>query len=254
MCVFSYSIGELRWAGDTDSNVKTIHAGGTSVSPMRDYTNSNPMNVFKAKSGQIFPKAFISPDSEDTPRSLFRPSMEEEPKLLPSEWTSSSLNKFLVCTDGACLRNGAHDANAGCAFVFARPSKWPYFNVVRFLLEDRDLNNQMHRRTSNRAELRAAIHACQVPEWTREGFDTMVIATDSEYVVKGATEWIHDWIKNGWWRSPGNPVEDRDLWEWLLREMDRLAKMGISVEYWHISRKLNEIADRHAKIAARKRL
>ncbi|KAJ5113276.1 hypothetical protein N7456_001810 [Penicillium angulare] len=209
----------------------------------------------------VIPEAFIPPTPKDTPRSLFQASMEEEPKSLTSEWSPStrryihrfSPNKFLVCTDGACPGNGAYDANAGCAFVFAPPSRWPYFNVVRFPLENSDLNNQMLKRTSNRAELRAAIHACRVSDWTHQGFDTMVIATDSEYVAKGATKWIREWIKNDWKRSPGNPVQNRDLWEWLLREVDRLAKMGMSVEFWRIPRELNEIADRHAKIAARER-
>jgi ribonuclease HI len=53
------------------------------------------------------------------------------------------------------------------------------------------------------------------------GFSTLVIATDSDYVVKGATEWVSSWIRKGWKTAKGTAVQNRDLWEALLGEVER---------------------------------
>jgi ribonuclease HI len=52
--------------------------------------------------------------------------------------------------------------------------------------------------TSNRAELRAVIAALRFRAWQGEGFKSLVIATDSEYVVEGATNWARGWLRNNW--------------------------------------------------------
>lgn len=68
--------------------------------------------------------------------------------------------------------------------------------------------------TNNKMELTAAIEAlralkkpCSVELWT-----------DSQYVMKGITEWIHGWIKNNWKTSSKKPVKNADLWKELLVE------------------------------------
>jgi ribonuclease HI len=42
--------------------------------------------------------------------------------------------------------------------------------------------------TSNRAEMLAVINALLIHFWMGEGFERIVIATDSEYVVRGICE------------------------------------------------------------------
>ncbi|MBK5102304.1 MAG: ribonuclease HI, partial [Desulfobacteraceae bacterium] len=42
------------------------------------------------------------------------------------------------------------------------------------------------------------------------------VATDSHYLLKGMTEWIHGWIRRNWLSSQKKPVLNRDLWEELL--------------------------------------
>jgi ribonuclease HI len=44
----------------------------------------------------------------------------------------------------------------------------------------------------------------------------VVLTTDSQYLVKGMTEWIQGWIKKGWKNSKKEDVLNRDLWERLL--------------------------------------
>lgn len=42
------------------------------------------------------------------------------------------------------------------------------------------------------------------------------IVTDSNYVVKGMTQWIYGWVKRNWMNAQKKPVLNRDLWEQLL--------------------------------------
>lgn len=69
--------------------------------------------------------------------------------------------------------------------------------------------------TNNRMELTAVIQALAAlkrPVAAR-------IHTDSQYVQKGISEWIHGWKKNGWKTAARQPVKNADLW----RELDRLS-------------------------------
>ncbi|MFC5301028.1 ribonuclease HI [Azospira restricta] len=69
--------------------------------------------------------------------------------------------------------------------------------------------------TNNRMELTAVIRALEAlkrPVRAR-------VHTDSQYVQKGISEWIHGWKKNGWKTSDKKPVKNADLWQ----ELDQLA-------------------------------
>ena len=39
--------------------------------------------------------------------------------------------------------------------------------------------------------------------------------TDSQYVQKGITEWIHAWKRRGWRKADKSPVLNVDLWQAL---------------------------------------
>jgi ribonuclease HI len=43
----------------------------------------------------------------------------------------------------------------------------------------------------------------------------IVVHTDSQYVQKGITEWIHGWKKKGWITASKTPVKNADLWQKL---------------------------------------
>ena len=69
--------------------------------------------------------------------------------------------------------------------------------------------------TNNRMELTAVIRALEAmkrPVRAR-------VHTDSQYVQKGISEWIHGWKRNGWKTSDKKPVKNADLWQ----ELDALA-------------------------------
>ncbi len=69
--------------------------------------------------------------------------------------------------------------------------------------------------TNNRMELLAVIRALEAlkrPVRAR-------VHTDSQYVQKGISEWIHSWKRRGWLTADKQPVKNADLW----RELDQLA-------------------------------
>jgi ribonuclease HI len=79
--------------------------------------------------------------------------------------------------------------------------------------EDRviELGGGEEHTTNNKMELTAAIRAIG----SLEGQDA-VVYTDSEYVMKGITVWIHGWQKKGWKTAAKKPVLNQELWQELL--------------------------------------
>ena len=67
--------------------------------------------------------------------------------------------------------------------------------------------------TNNRMEMMAAIKALEAIKPGYKG--TVTLWTDSTYVLKGITEWIHGWKKRGWKKSDKKPVINKDLWQQL---------------------------------------
>ena len=71
--------------------------------------------------------------------------------------------------------------------------------------------------TNNRMELTAVIEALKAlkrPVRAR-------VHTDSQYVQKGISEWIHGWKKRGWRTADKQPVKNADLWRLLDAEAAR---------------------------------
>lgn len=70
--------------------------------------------------------------------------------------------------------------------------------------------------TNNRMELTAAIMALR--ELSRREAQKRPVSfyTDSTYVIRGITQWIWGWKKNGWKNGEGQSVLNRDLWEALF--------------------------------------
>ena len=65
--------------------------------------------------------------------------------------------------------------------------------------------------TNNRMELLAVIEALS----TLSPPANARLHTDSQYVQKGISEWIHSWKRRGWRTSDGKPVKNVDLWQRL---------------------------------------
>ena len=87
----------------------------------------------------------------------------------------------------------------------------------------RELGGFVADTTNNRMELFAAIAALRIVDGTAP----VTMVTDSEYLRKGITEWIHNWKRRNWRTAARKPVLNQDLWQ----ELDRLNSSRISWRY-----------------------
>lgn len=98
--------------------------------------------------------------------------------------------------------------------------------------------------TNNRMELSAAVAALErvLSDSTLAGSD-ISLYTDSQYVQKGISTWIHSWKRNGWRTASKDPVKNRDLWQRLDELSGRLAIQWRWVK-GHAGHEYNELVDR----------
>jgi ribonuclease HI len=147
------------------------------------------------------------------------------------------MNRIRIYTDGGCSGNPG-------------PGAWAYI-----LLEPEGKTQEAGfapETTNNRMELLGVIEALQAVE-KRSDLASLEIEvyTDSQYVKKGITDWIHTWIRNGWKTRSKKPVKNQDLWEKLL---------GLSAEkmiHWrwlqgHAGDRYNEACDALVQEAIKK--
>ena len=77
---------------------------------------------------------------------------------------------------------------------------------------------------------------------------TVVLYTDSQYVQKGISEWIHSWKRRGWKTADKKPVKNIDLWQ----RLDAVHAQHQVVWHWvrgHSGHPENERADALARAA-----
>jgi ribonuclease HI len=88
--------------------------------------------------------------------------------------------------------------------------------------------------TNNRMEMQAAISALEFYVSTKQT-QQCILYTDSEYLIKGITQWVKGWKKKDWKTAAGKPVLNQDLWETLDR-LDRLvqSQTKVAVAWTHV--------------------
>ncbi|KAI5827452.1 ribonuclease H-like protein [Schizophyllum commune Tattone D] len=117
------------------------------------------------------------------------------------------------------------------------------------------------KRTPQRAELLAALmglrRAMDGDLHDYEGYDAAavkerIIATDSEYVVKGMTEWMGQWRRNGWKTSFGMKPANLDLFQLLERTIEEMEVEHNAVfGFWQVPKIVNRDAEKMARAAAK---
>jgi len=105
-------------------------------------------------------------------------------------------------TDGACRGNPG-------------PGGWGA--VLRYRGAERELFGGERQTTNNRMELTAVIQGLRALTRSCE----VRITTDSQYVMKGITEWLAGWKAKGWRTASRQPVKNQDLWQQLDAEVQR---------------------------------
>lgn len=96
--------------------------------------------------------------------------------------------------------------------------------------------------TNQRMEMTAAIEAMKALGGREH---TLIIITDSQYVIKGSTVWRHSWERNGWINSQNKPVVNRDLWE-TISELMGLYNIKFQWVKGHNGDAMNEKVDQLA--------
>ena len=89
------------------------------------------------------------------------------------------MKKVKLITDGGCIGNPG-------------PGGWAC--IIRYGEMAKELFGSEPETTNNRMELRAAIEGLRALKEPCE----VTVTADSQYVIKGITEWIHGWKRRGW--------------------------------------------------------
>jgi ribonuclease HI len=135
--------------------------------------------------------------------------------------------QVVVHTDGACRGNPGPGGWGAVLHSGGREKE----------LWGGDLNT-----TNNRMELMGAIAALEALNKPCR----VELHTDSQYVMKGITQWISGWKARGWKTADKSPVKNVDLWQRL-----DAARARHTVDWrWikgHAGHEFNERADELAR-------
>ncbi|MDX2192293.1 MAG: ribonuclease H [Gemmatimonadales bacterium] len=112
----------------------------------------------------------------------------------------------LVHLDESCLGNGREGDNPGGAGGLVERDE-------AGVITRRDLALAAPATTNNRMALEGAIAVLEA--LAAEGRHRLLVVSDSQYLVKGMTEWVPGWIRRGW-RRQGGPIENLALWQRLV--------------------------------------
>src|SRR4051812_23385646 len=96
--------------------------------------------------------------------------------------------------------------------------------------------------TNQQAEILAAAYALDQVDPCAHA----VVWSDSEYLVKGISEWMPNWQRRGWRTKGGSPVKNRKYWERLIAAIARHERVEFRWCRGHAGNERNERADRLA--------
>jgi len=133
------------------------------------------------------------------------------------------MEEIIIYCDGACSGNPG-PGGFGC--ITKRGDK------------EEELSGGELLTTNNRMELLSAITSLEmIPRRSK-----ITIVSDSQYLIKGMTEWISGWQMKGWINSKKEPVKNKDLW---LKLINLSKKHSIKWEWvrGHEGHKENERCD-----------
>ena len=119
------------------------------------------------------------------------------------------MNEVVIYTDGACKGNPG-------------PGGWGA--LLRSGSTEKELYGGERLTTNNRMELMAVIQALEALKRPC----AVILNVDSQYVLKGMTEWLQGWKAKGWRTAAKQPVKNVELWQ----ELDELVnRRGHAIEW-----------------------
>lgn len=155
-------------------------------------------------------------------------ALEKKPTLKdkPVFKNSGTIN---IWSDGACSGNPG-------------PGGWG--TVILENEEYKELSGSLPKTTNNIMEMTGALEGIrQTPEGS-----SIVLTSDSQYLVKGMTEWIKGWKKRGWKKADGKNVLNKEIW----LELDKETSLRTIKWKWvkgHAGHEQNERCDELARTA-----
>ena len=147
-----------------------------------------------------------------------------------------------IYADGGTRNNGKPNALGG----------WAWLALMDEILLNFDNGSSDKLITNNQNEIYSITHALSMVKSLESDIEVYM---DSAYVINCINDkWYVNWRKNGWKNAKKKPVENKELWEALLFEIERLeSKCGIKVIFkkvkGHSGDVWNEMADRLANDA-----
>ncbi|KAL8684195.1 MAG: hypothetical protein Q9224_006529, partial [Gallowayella concinna] len=160
---------------------------------------------------------------------------------------------FVVAIDGACEGNGTIHAWAAYGIYFAESSAHNLAAAVVDNVEHSSQRAELHACIMVMVQLRRMkdlITASGSLEGLREdNFTEVVIKSDSSYMVRGVTEHLLKWKRNGFTNAQGQPVVNGDLFKRIEREARELEDLRVKVYLWLVPRERNQKADELANSA-----
>lgn len=152
---------------------------------------------------------------------------------MPADRTDST-SHWTAYTDGACAPSNPGPAAWGA--VILSPQGQVFEEVHGFIGHG----------TNQIAEITAAIEGLlRVPSGV-----VVELVSDSQYVLKGLSEWRAGWERKGWRNSKNEPVANLELWKKLFAIADERS-VRVRWVRGHNGDALNERADALANQALR---
>lgn len=146
---------------------------------------------------------------------------------------SEELTKVDIFTDGACSGN---------------PGPGGFGTILRCNGVEKELSGGEPETTNNRMELMAVITGLKALKRRCD----VTVYTDSQYVANGINNgWAESWKRNGWRKSDKKPALNPELWDELLKELEK-HKYKIVWVKGHAGHSENERCDRLAVAESKK--
>ncbi len=162
-------------------------------------------------------------DAVDKVLSTFKEVSVKEPKTIK---TTSIIH---IWSDGACSGNPG-------------PGGWG--TIVEIEGQQYEYSGGSRRTTNNIMEMTGALEGIKS---TPAGC-SIVLTSDSQYLVKGMTQWLAGWKKKGWKKADGKDVLNKEIWHELDKES---SKRSITWKWikGHAGHEENERCDELARQA-----
>lgn len=145
----------------------------------------------------------------------------------------SDLPEVIIYTDGACSGNPG-------------PGGWGA--ILQWNGTEKELSGGDAHTTNNRMEMQAVIEALNALKKPCRA----IIHSDSALIINAFKQnWIGNWQKRGWRKADKKPVENKELWQAMLKAMERHQVEWVKVK-GHSGIELNERVDQLAVAESKK--